>query len=43
MVSGLAAAEPLEKRKRTEISSTLGYDVLVTVALVTSSKVIEEA
>lgn len=40
---GLAAADPLEKRKRTEISSVLGYEVLETVALVMSSKVIDEA
>lgn len=42
-VSGFWAAVPLEKRKRTEISSLEGYEALETVAFVTSSKVMEEA
>lgn len=41
-VKPLSTAEPLEKRKRTEISSGFGYEVELTVALVTSSKVMLE-
>lgn len=42
-VRGLADVVPLAKRKRTDISSLEGYELLDTVALVTSSKVMEEA
>ena len=42
-VRGFWAAVPLEKRKRTEMSSLEGYEVFDTVAFVTSSKVMDEA
>jgi hypothetical protein len=42
-VRGLADVVPLAKRKRTDISSLEGYELLDTVAFVTSSKVMDEA